>query len=241
MPKLLRSVDCKRLLDLGCGDVNGMEKRSSDTHATETDPEAWLYGKGWGRGAQLVYQSHILMENRNGLIVDHQLTPASGTGERTAAVDLVTRLPGNHRVTVGGDRGHNSADFVDDLRCRNATPHVAQNTTNRRSAIDGRTTRHPGYIASQRTRNRIEETFGWGKMIRPPLQVKVRGVARVNNLCFLTYAAYNHVRMRNLPWWGRAMTLGPWCPRDAPRGRVGAQKVPKTGSGSHISDRKEAK
>ncbi len=174
------------------------EKRSNDTHASETDPEARLYRKSRGQGAQLCYQSHILMENRNGLIVDHELTPASGTGERTAAVDMVTRLPGNHRVTVGADRGYDTADFIDELRCRNATPHVAQNTKNRRSAIDGRTTRHPGYTVSQRIRKRIEETFGWGKTIGPLRQVKVRGVARVNHLCLLTYAAYNLVRMRNL-------------------------------------------
>ena len=130
------------------------------------------------------------MENRNGLIVDHELTPASGTRERKAAVDMVTRLPGNHRVTVGADRGYNTPDFIDDLRCRNATPHV--------SAIDGRTTRHPGYIASQRIRKRIEETFGWDKMVGPLSQVKIRGVAKIDHLCLLTYAAYNLVRMRNL-------------------------------------------
>ena len=101
-------------------------------------------------------------------------------------------------MTVGADRAHDTADFIDELRCRNATPHVAQNTKNRRSAIDGRTTRHPGYTVSQRIRKRIEETFGWGKTIGPLRQVKVRGVARVNHLCLLTYAAYNLVRMRNL-------------------------------------------
>lgn len=174
------------------------EKRSNDTHASQTDPEARLYRKSRGQGAQLCYQSHILMENRNGLIVDHELTQASGTGERTAAVEMVTRLPGNHRVTVGADRGYDSADFIDDLRCRNATPHVAQNTKNRRSAIDGRTTRHPGYTVSQRIRKRIEETFGWGKTVGPLRQVKVRGVAKIDHLCLLTYAAYNLVRMRNL-------------------------------------------
>jgi hypothetical protein len=101
-------------------------------------------------------------------------------------------------VTVGADRGYDAADFIDELRYRNGTPHVAQNTTNRRSAIDGRTTRHPGYIANQRIRKRIEETFGWGKMIGPLRQVKVRGVAEIDHLCLLTYAAYNLVRMRNL-------------------------------------------
>jgi transposase len=174
------------------------EKRSNDTHASETDPEAWLYRKSRGQGAQLCYQSHVLMENRNGQIVDHELTSTSGTGERVAAVEMVTRLSRNHRVTVGADRGYDSADSIDDLRCRNAMPHVAQNTTNRRSTIDGRTTRHPGYAIRQRIRKRIEETFGWGKTIGPLRQVKVRGVARVNHLCFLTYAADNRVRMRNL-------------------------------------------
>lgn len=139
------------------------------------------------------------MENCNGLIVDHELTPASGTGERsTAAVDMVTRLPRNHRVTVGADRGYDTADFIDDLRCRNATPHVARNAKNRRSAIDGRTIRHLGYIASQRIRRRIKEAFGWGKMSGPLRQVTGRGVATINHLCLLTYAACNPVRMRNL-------------------------------------------
>ena len=116
-----------------------MVKRSSDASIPSgpvKSPPPRLYRKSRGQGAQLCYQSHILMENRNGLIVDHELTPASGTGERKAAVDMVTRLPGNHRVTVGADRGYDSADFIDDLRCRNATSHVAQNTKNRRSAIE---------------------------------------------------------------------------------------------------------
>ena len=138
------------------------------------------------------------MENRRGLIVDHELTPASGIGERTAAVEMVTRLPGNHHETVGADRGYGTADFIDDLRCRNATPHVPQSTRNRRAAIDGRTTRHPSYIISQRIRNRIEETFGWGKMVGPLRQVKTRGAAKIDHLCMLTYAAYNLVRMLNL-------------------------------------------
>ena len=159
------------------------EKRSNDTHASETDPEARLYRNSRGQGAQLCYQSHILMENRNGQIVDHEHTPASGTGERsTAAVDMVTRLPRNHRVTVGADRGYDTADFIDDLRCRNATPHVARNAKNRRSAIDGRTMRHLGYIASQRIRRRIKEAFGWGKMSGPLRQVTVRRVAKINHL-----------------------------------------------------------
>jgi hypothetical protein len=111
---------------------------------------------------------------------------------------MVTRLPGNHRVTVGADRGYDTADFIDELRCRNTIPHVAQNTRNRRSAIDGRTTRHPGYTVSQHIRKLIEETFGWGKTIGPLRQVKVRGLTKIDRLCLLTYAAYNLVRMRNL-------------------------------------------
>lgn len=107
------------------------------------------------------------MENRNGLIVDHELTQASGTAERDAAAAMVSRLPGRHRVTIAADKGYDTADFVDRLRCLSATPHVAQNTRNRRSAIDGRSTRHGGYTLSQRVRKRIEETFGWGKMIGP--------------------------------------------------------------------------
>jgi hypothetical protein len=202
------------------------EKRSHDTHESERDPETRLYRKSRGQGAPLCYQSHIRMENRNGLIVDHELTPASGTGERTAAVDRVTRLPGNHRGTVGADRGYGSADFVDELRCRNAVPHVAQNTKNRRSALDGRATCHPGYTVRQCIPQRIEETFGWGKTIGPPRQVKVRGVVRVNHRCFLTYAAYNRVRMRNRVG-GRTMTLGPLYARTPPKAASGREKARK--------------
>ena len=196
------------------------EKRSNDTHASETNPEARLYRKSRGQSAQLCYQSHILMENRNGLIVDHELTPASGPGERTAAVDIVTRLPGNHRVTLGADRGYDSADFIDELRCRNATPLVAQKTKNRRSAIDGRTTRHPGYTVSQRTRNRIAETFGWGKTVGPLRQAKVRGLAKIDHLCLLTYAAYNVVRPESVLGALRDAETpvnGLWAPHFAPR------------------------
>ncbi len=174
------------------------EKRSNTTHASETDPEARSYRKGNAHPAILCYQSHLLMENRNGLIVDHELTQASGTAERDAAAAMVSRLAGRHRVTIGADKGYDTAEFVAHLRCLEAIPHVAQNTRNRRSAIDGRTTRHPGYTVSQRIRKRIEETFGWGKMIGPLRQVKVRGMKKVNHLCLLTYAAYNLVRMRNL-------------------------------------------
>ncbi len=202
------------------------EKRSNDTHESETDPEARLYRKSRGQGAQLCYQSHILMENRNGLIVDHELTPASGTGERTAAVEMVTRLPGNHRATVGADRGYDTADFIDDLRCRNVTPHVAQNTTNRRTAIDGRTTRHPGYTVSQRIRKRIEKTFGWSKTIGPLRQVKVGGVAQVNHLCLLTYAALPPGANAQ-PVGSRAMTSGPWCARIPPLGVLRRKKPRK--------------
>ena len=114
------------------------EKRSRGTHASQTHPEARLYRKSRGQGAPLCYQSHILMENRNGLIVDHELTSASGTGESTAAVEMVNRLPGSNRGVVAADRGYVTADYIDELRSLNATPHIAQNTKHRRPAIDAR-------------------------------------------------------------------------------------------------------
>lgn len=163
-----------------------------------TDPDARLYHKSAGPGAQLRYYSHTLMENHHGLVVEHETTHASGTAERGAAVEMVTRIPGTHRVTVGADKNYDTRACVGELRGANATPHVAQNDVNRRSAIDGRTTRHPGYQVSQRIRKRIEECFGWDKVIGPLRKVKLRGIAQIDFLCTLTYTAYNLVRMRNL-------------------------------------------
>jgi hypothetical protein len=135
------------------------------------------------------------MENRGGVMVGYALTPGSDTVERTAGVEMVTRLPGNHRATVGADRGYEAAQFVDDLRCRKAAPHVALNTRSCRLAIKVCSTWHAGYVVSQRIRERIDETFGWGKRVAPLRQVKVRGVPKIVHLCLLTYAAYNLVRI----------------------------------------------
>ena len=137
------------------------EKRSNETHASTTDPEARLYRKGPGQPAKLAYLGHVLMENRHALVVDTRLTLAKGTAEREAALEMVADRPGRHRITLGADKAYDVAEFVADLRELNVTPHVAQNTTNRRSAIDARTTRHPGYAVSGWVRKRIEEVFGW--------------------------------------------------------------------------------
>lgn len=137
------------------------QKRSNETHESTTDPDAKLYRKGPGMEAKLCFIGHGLMENRSGLIIDTRLTRVSGHAERLAALDMIEPLadrPG--AITLGADRGYDAADFVEELRTLNIRPHVAQNTSRRRSAIDGRTTRHAGYAASQRIRKRIEEAFG---------------------------------------------------------------------------------
>jgi IS5 family transposase len=130
------------------------EKRSNETHASTTDPDARLHRKGPGQPAKLAYLGHVVMENRHDLVVDTRLTLATGTAEREAALEMVAARPGNHRITLGADKAYDVAGFVADLRQYNVTPHVAQNTTNRRSAIDRRTTRHPGYAVSGRVRLR---------------------------------------------------------------------------------------
>jgi len=181
----------------GEADFRG-EPRTNETHQSTTDPEALSYRKGKNLPARLGYLGHVLMENRNGLVVDTRLTQATGTAEREAAIAMVEARPGSQRLTVGADKAYDTAEFVDRLRCVNATPHVAQNTSNRRSAIDGRTTRHAGYTLSQRIRKRIEEVFGWGKEVGPLRQVHVRGVEKVGFVFTLTATAYNLVRLRNL-------------------------------------------
>ena len=139
------------------------EKRSNETHASTTDPDARLYKKANGQPAKLCHLGHVVMENRSGLVVAASLTPATGTAEREAAVAMVEALGGDQRITLGADKAYDTADFIAEMRRLRVTPHVAQNDTNRRSAIDGRTTRHPGYAVSLRKRKRIEEVFGWMK------------------------------------------------------------------------------
>jgi transposase len=174
------------------------ERRKNDTHASTTDPEAKLFRKGRGKEAKLCFMGHLVTENRNGLAVVAQLSEATGTAERDSALEMMTEIPGTQRITLGADKNYDTHDFVDNLRELRVTPHVAQNDTNRRSAIDGRTTRHSGYEVSQQFRKRIEEVFGWAKDIGPVRKTKFRGRERVSFQWVMTLAGYNLVRMRNL-------------------------------------------
>ena len=173
-------------------------KRSNKTHRSTTDPDARLCRKSTNTAAQLGYLGHALMENRNGLVVDGRLTLATGTAEREAALEMIEGIGGSRPITLGADKGYDTADFVAKLRALGVTPHVAQNNTNRRSAIDERTTRHEGYEVSQRKRKRVEEIFGWEKVVGGIRKVKVRGLARVDAVFTFSLAAFNLVRMRNL-------------------------------------------
>jgi transposase len=174
------------------------EKRLNQTHASTTDPEARLFRKGKGKEARLCFMGHVLMENRHGLIISPRLTAATGTAEREAAEAMVEAVPGRHRITVGGDKAYDTREFVQSLRALKAVPHVAQNCNGRKSAIDGRTTRHPGYAVSQRLRKRVEEIFGWMKTVGNLRKTRHRGAGRVAWVFTLTAAAYNLVRIRNL-------------------------------------------
>jgi transposase len=170
------------------------EKRKNDTHRSTTDPDARLFRKGAGKEAKLCHMGHLMMENRNGLIVDARLTEANGTAERTTALDMIADNAGPGS-TVGADKNYDTADFVAGCRERGCTPHVSQNNTNRRSAIDGRTTRHPGYLISLATRKRIEEPFGWMKTVGGLRKTRHRGRGLVEWFFVLTAAAYNLVRI----------------------------------------------
>jgi IS5 family transposase len=172
--------------------------RSNETHASTTDPDARLYKKAKGQAARLCHLGHVTIENRNGLVVAATLTEASGTAEREAAIAMVEGLEGNHRITLGADKAYDTADFVAAMRDLGVTPHVAQNTSGRRSAIDGRTTRHPGYAISQQIRKRIEEVFGWMKSSAGFRKTRHRGTARVGWMFVLNAAAYNLVRLPKL-------------------------------------------
>ncbi len=175
------------------------QKRSNDTHRSTTDPDARLYRKGPGMEAKLCFIGHGLMENRSGLIVDARLTRVSGHAERLAALDMVQHWADRPcAITLGADRGYDAADFIEELRGMNVRPHVAQNASGRRSAIDKRTTRHPGYAASQRIRKRIEEAFGWIKTVAGFRQTKLRGLAKVDWAFTFTAAAYDLVRLPKL-------------------------------------------
>ena len=173
------------------------ERRRNDTHASTTDPDARLFRRGRGQEAKLCHMGHLLMENRSGLIVDALLTPATGTAERAAAEAMLGRQAGRHRASLGADKGYDASSFVTRVRALNVTPHIARNTT-RRSAIDGRTTRHPGYQASQRVRKRIEEAFGWIKTVGCLRKTRHRGTERVGWTFTLTAAACNLIRLPKL-------------------------------------------
>jgi transposase len=174
------------------------QKRSNATHASVTDPEARLYRKSPGTGASLCFIGHTLMENRNWLIVETEMTKADGHAERRAALAMIHRhSPGStRRLTLGADKGYDCAEFVRDLRQACFTPHVAQKV--RYSAINGRTTRHPGYAVSQKRRKKIEEPFGWAKTVGPMAQTMLRGVKRVGAQFTLTMAACNLARLPRL-------------------------------------------
>lgn len=173
--------------------------RSNDTHASTTDPDARLYRKSHNTGAILSYQGHILMENRTGLVVRAAVSSADGKSERATALAMLDTLPGQGPKTLGADKAYDTRDFVAACRMRKVTPHVASNQKRwGGSAIDGRTTRHAGYRASQVVRKRIEEHFGWGKSIGRIRQTVFRGLRRVDQQFKLTMTASNLVRMARI-------------------------------------------
>jgi transposase len=174
------------------------EKRSNQTHESTTDPDALLAKKGTGKEAKLSYSGHVLMENRNGLVTEVEVLPANGTAERDAALVMIENIAGDQPVTVGADKAYDTKDFVAEARQMHATPHVAQNQKGRKSAIDGRTTRHAGYAISQQRRKRVEEIFGWMKTVGGMRKLRHRGLSLVGWMFTLAAAAYNIVRIRNL-------------------------------------------
>lgn len=177
------------------------ERRSNETHVSKTDPEARLARKGNNQETRLCFGGHLLMENRNGLVIDVLVTQATGRSEREAALvmlDRRERRERRRRVTLGADKGYDVRGFIADLRERGVTPHVAQNTANRRSAIDGRTTRHPGYAVSQRRRKRVEEGFGWQKTVGGGRKLRYVGIEKNQLWATVNVITYNLVRMGNI-------------------------------------------
>lgn len=175
------------------------EKRSNTTHTSTTDPEARMARKSNATAAKLCFMGHLLMEHRNGLIVDADLTAATGFAERDTAIEMLARLPkSGRRRTVCGDKGYDTKDFVARSRALGFTPHVAQNTKNRRSAIDGRTTRHAGHGVSVRIRKRIEEPFGWTKTVAGGRKLRYKGRQRNRAWFLITGAVYNIIRITAL-------------------------------------------
>jgi len=175
------------------------EKRSNETHQSTTDPDARLARKSGGHESKLAYCGNVLIENRNGLVVDTELLQCNGTAERDAAMLMAERVEGTGRITLAADKGYDTKDFVSEMRGMKVTPHVSQNTKRPGgSAIDGRTTRHAGYQVSQRKRKRIEEVFGWIKTVGTLRKTRHRGFETVRWVFTFTATAYNLVRMRNL-------------------------------------------
>jgi transposase len=177
------------------------EKRTNDTHESTTDPQSKLYRKSRSHEAKLSYSGNVLMENRNGLIVDLRVEPATGYAERDAALSMVDGLvpKSSAALTLGADAGYDTSDFVAACRDRGITPHIAQTRdTRRRSAVDGRTTRHAGYLVSQRLRKRVEEIFGWAKTVACFRKTRFRGLARTQLAAHLVAAAYNLLRISKL-------------------------------------------
>ncbi|MGH6884191.1 MAG: IS5 family transposase, partial [Hypericibacter sp.] len=182
------------------------ERRSNETHQSTTDPDARLYKKGDGQPAKLCYMGHALMENRHGLAVGGGVSQATGTAERATALELIDgrRRRRRRRITLGADKAYDVTQFVEDLRDRSVTPHIAidghlsKTGKRRKTAVDGRTTRHAGYDISQRCRKRIEEVFGWIKSSAGLAKIKLRGRDRVNAAFTLALAAYNLIRLPKL-------------------------------------------
>ena len=174
------------------------EKRLRDTHESKTNPDALLFKKSKGAASKLSYLGHVLMENRNGLVVKATVSQATGIAEREAAVGLVDALSGSRRITLGADKNYDTQGFVADMHKMKVAPHVAQNNTNRASAIDRRTTRHPGYRVSQNKRKRVEECFGWLKTVGGSRKSRFVGKEKLNFQFVLAFAAFNLIRMRNL-------------------------------------------
>jgi transposase len=180
------------------------EKRSNETHQSTTDPEARLYKKGDGQPARLCYLGHALMENRHGLVVDGRLTLATGTAEREAALAMLERRPTQRRITLGADKAYDVRAFIQALRARRVTPHVAidghlsPKGVPRSTAVTGRVTRHCGYVISQRRRKRIEEVFGWMKASASLAKIKLRGRRKVEAAFTLGLVAYNLIRLPRL-------------------------------------------
>jgi transposase len=175
------------------------EKRRNDTHESTSDKDARLARKSNAHEAKLAFCGNVMIENRNGLVVDTELLQCNGTAERDAALLMAERVAGTQRVTVAGDKGYDTRDFVRELRGLNVTPHVAQNQNRPGgSAIDGRTTRHTGYPVSQQKRKRVEEVFGWLKTVGMLRKTRHRGLFKVGWVFTFAATAYNLVRMRNL-------------------------------------------